>query len=332
MTPRSVARRPNDQVSVDDRAKQQLSNELADVAAAAESDEKIHLNDFLQLAGIKFMDLTTTKRRHTIAPTPAKSKRGVEGDAFGSGNNAAEKIMEEAVVTGACTIPELDLYQHSCRELKRYISEGKAFLKTLENDVYADGPPLIRAYTSATEDRKVKLDVYLRDAKTQARLRSKEIWYGWRSQLLQGLDDGLQTIKKGLEDDSDLLAEKAALLAGVLPDMLESQQSMELEAERLQKAARAMPEKDRAMLTSARDELTGLNATLPEKKQLLEDLETDLVEQQRFAEVYVEAKVENLAAIEEAERVGEACRGWTIDEVSNVKGMSRITDLDIVQC
>ncbi|TIA51022.1 Spc7-domain-containing protein [Aureobasidium pullulans] len=32
--------------------------------------KKVQLNEFLDLAGIKFMDLTASKRRHTVAPTP----------------------------------------------------------------------------------------------------------------------------------------------------------------------------------------------------------------------------------------------------------------------
>ncbi|THW53637.1 Spc7-domain-containing protein, partial [Aureobasidium pullulans] len=77
--------------------------------------KKVQLNEFLDLAGIKFMDLTASKRRHTVAPTPSEP--------HGADREDQNIDLEGAVVAGACTMPMLDLFQHACRELKRYISE-----------------------------------------------------------------------------------------------------------------------------------------------------------------------------------------------------------------
>lgn len=78
------------------------------------ADDRIHLQDLLNLTSIRFMELTTTKRRHTLAPkslsehitmhdNPDKDSIAQEG----SGCN-----LEDRVVAGACTLPMLDLYQH----------------------------------------------------------------------------------------------------------------------------------------------------------------------------------------------------------------------------
>jgi len=66
-------------------------------------DERIQLQDFLNMTNIRFMELTTTKRRHTIAPKSANHSTGED-----------EKIiaLEDCVAAGAVTVPMLELYQH----------------------------------------------------------------------------------------------------------------------------------------------------------------------------------------------------------------------------
>lgn len=66
--------------------------------------ERIHLQDFLNMTSIRFMELTTTKRRHTVAPGEGRSSTAANGD--------DDISLERCVVAGACTVPMLELYQH----------------------------------------------------------------------------------------------------------------------------------------------------------------------------------------------------------------------------
>lgn len=66
-------------------------------------DDRIHLQDFLNMTTIRFMELTTTKRRHTVAPT-APRENGV--------SDKDDISLEKCVAAGACTVPMLELYQH----------------------------------------------------------------------------------------------------------------------------------------------------------------------------------------------------------------------------
>ncbi len=83
----------------------------------AEEEDHIHLQDFLNMTSIRFMELTTTKRRHTLALNPL-----LEGSAkkWNSGAENAPQAepgfeLESCVVAGASTVPMLELYQHvSC--------------------------------------------------------------------------------------------------------------------------------------------------------------------------------------------------------------------------
>lgn len=78
-------------------------------AAGEDSDwEPIQLQDFLNLTNIHFMELTTTKRRHTTVA-------GNERTADRAGSRPVEKgsiSLEDCVAAGFCTVPMLELYQH----------------------------------------------------------------------------------------------------------------------------------------------------------------------------------------------------------------------------
>ena len=66
------------------------------------SDDRIQLQDFLNMTSIRFMELNTTKRRNTIAP-PQLGENGEEN---------TDMTFESRVVAGAVTLPMLELYQH----------------------------------------------------------------------------------------------------------------------------------------------------------------------------------------------------------------------------
>jgi len=313
LTPKTKTPRMPPRTSAAELAGQQLADELFAATRTDQQITKVKLNDFLEKAGIKFMELALpTKRRYTVAPGQVN---GTEGD---DGSNSID--LESAVVAGACTTPMLDMFQHSCRELKRYISEGKSFVKTLETEVYADTPPLISAYVNATPQRKVQLDNHMRDIKTNARLCSKEIWYDWRSKLLDGLEEGLKSIKAKLDDDAAILGERENMLESLLPDLLAKHDALHQEAVRLEEAAASVSEEEQEELDTVRQTLGNVNEQIEEKKRMLEAMEKELQEQDELVEAYTEGKGECLAQISEAERVKESCRGWSIDEVSALKG------------
>lgn len=72
--------------------------------------EPIQLQDFLNMTNIHFMELTTTKRRHTTAPgsaTRRSSRRSGEHVA-----KAGTFTFDDCVAAGLCTVPMLELYQH----------------------------------------------------------------------------------------------------------------------------------------------------------------------------------------------------------------------------
>jgi kinetochore protein Spc7/SPC105 len=79
-----------------------------------EEEDRIHLQDFLNMTSIRFMELTTTKRRHTVMPNGGNDDSLRLNPAQRDAGSIADDgpSLEACVVAGICTVPMLELYQH----------------------------------------------------------------------------------------------------------------------------------------------------------------------------------------------------------------------------
>lgn len=80
---------------------------VEDVEALEEvvEDDRIQLQDFLNMTNIRFMELTTTKRRHTTVQRSSRNSKTRKSD-------SEAPSLEDCVAAGAATIPMLELFQH----------------------------------------------------------------------------------------------------------------------------------------------------------------------------------------------------------------------------
>ncbi len=92
---------------------EKLTAEVQEDVEPVEEEQRIHLQDFLNLTSIRFMELTTTKRRHTVAPNVLlEDKAGNTSSTVEDGKSGSGRDLESCVVAAACTVPMLDLFQH----------------------------------------------------------------------------------------------------------------------------------------------------------------------------------------------------------------------------
>ncbi|KAI2641165.1 Spc7-domain-containing protein [Xylaria nigripes] len=278
--------------------------------------QHIHLQDFLNLTSIRFMELTTTKRRHTQAPDSQK-------DVLPGKENVS---LERCVVAGACTVPMLELYQHSCRELKKYISEGRRIVREIETETFEENPPLFREYISATPEFKTLMDNQFKNVKTHARLLSKAMWYEWRMKLQDGLKEGLVQIADGMAADEKLLQNQQALLHSTLPNLVQQFESLTTEHQDLKTVAQELADCDPEDLQSARSELTDLDSEMEMKMRKIEELRKQLTETESNIDEATQRKKDCVADISEAEKIREECRGWTSSEINSLK--AKVDDLE----
>ena len=93
---------------------EKLTAENQEVMEPVEEEVRIHLQDFLNLTSIRFMELTTTKRRHTVAPNALLVDKAANASSANRDDEkpGSSRDLESCVVAAACTVPMLDLYQH----------------------------------------------------------------------------------------------------------------------------------------------------------------------------------------------------------------------------
>jgi kinetochore protein Spc7/SPC105 len=282
-----------------------------DVAEDLSEVERISLQDFLDMTKIRFMDLSTTKRRHTAAPAAFHDVEVEE----------KEESLDRYVVAGACTLPEYELYQHACHEMKKYISDGRHFVRTMEANVLEDNPLLFTEYLTAPPDQRKVMDNQFKNLKTNARLEARGEWYTWRSTLLQDLKSGLLHTLDAFKKDESTLINQEELLDVVLPPLIEKQETLVTQCKQLQQRHDELNSCDREELEHTREQLTIADAELIEKKHSLVRLQQELAGKEARIEAARERKVECAEEIKAAERVREECRGWSTTEVSNLRGM-----------
>ncbi|QDS69016.1 hypothetical protein FKW77_009553 [Venturia effusa] len=282
---------------------------------STDSVEHIELQDFLKLTNIRFMELTTTKRRHTGHPgMDRKFLHSMEDPA-----DEDEPSLESSVAAAVGTEPQLHMYHHACQEMKNYTSGGREDMQILEEEVYENQPPLFREYLLAPPQERAIMDNQFKNMKTNARLQSKGGWYAWRRKLLSDLHKGQLQFASDFDRDEAVLAKREEAIEAVLPALIQQHDELEAEANRLQQRADELASHDREELETAREGLVATEAEIKEKKQLLADLQQELEDKEATIEAVKERKTETLEEIKEAERVREEFRGWSSSEVSVLK-------------
>jgi kinetochore protein Spc7/SPC105 len=214
----------------------------------------------------------------------------------------------------------------SCRELKKYISEGRSIVREIENETFEENPPLFREYISATPDIRVLMDNQFKNVKTHARLLSKAMWYEWRMKLLDGLKVGLHKISEGMDTDGGILHHQQELLDSSLPPLIEKHDNLAEEESALRIAAEELSSCDQKELGEARQRLVSVETDVEAKRRIIHDLQKRLQEKEAIFAADLERKQVCLDDIQAAEKIRESCRGWSANEGLAFKGIRQLSN------
>ncbi|TQS39035.1 hypothetical protein Golomagni_00446 [Golovinomyces magnicellulatus] len=269
-------------------------------------NQRIQLQDFLNMTTIRFLELTTTKRRHTIAP---------QSNCRNSELEEKQISMEDCVAAGAATIPMLELFQHACHELKRYISEGRKTVREIETETWEENPPLFQEYISASPDLKALMDNQLKNVKTHSRLLSKDLWYDWRMTLHGTLKEGLIKAAEGFNRDEASLNHQQLLLDKILPSSIKIVESLKTEENDLRVAAQEISSCNKEELNQARQRMSLIEEELEAKKLLLAEFRKQFQKLDSEIELKREYKQKLNESIVESEKTREKYKGWTTSEI-----------------
>lgn len=269
----------------------------------------ITLDSFLNTTGISFLTgLSTTRRRETFVLPP---KSDVE----------AEPIDAEAaaIVAQSYTVPMLEMYQHACRELTRYITEGRAMCTEIESDMNDQNPEIFDQYRTAGASEKRDLEAKFKALKTMSRLSAKGVWYVWRENLLSGVLVPLKKNLAELEQQSAKLDEYEKTNAPIFAQVQQEYEELKRTADALVREEdqyEAFDHEEAARLQQSIDEAeTDLQSTLAET-ELLRKRDAEMTAEIEALEVQYEKELAEVTAMEaEAEKM----RGYTDSEIDELK-------------
>ena len=164
------------------------------------------------------------------------------------------------------------------------------------------------------------MDAQFKNVKTHARLLSKAMWYEWRMKLLDGLKEGLVKIREGMDQDERVLTQQEQMMRPVLPSLIEHHDHLENQVQIARAQAEELAECDQDELREARESLMSVEKDLENKRNLVEELQSQLRERENILGDVLEQKQECIVEIKEAEKTRQDCRGWSFAEVSALQG------------
>lgn len=265
-----------------------------------QAEEKIPLQDFLNMINIHFIELSTTKRRYTQAQhVPIVDEK--------------ENVLPASAstfVAGATTLPLLELYQHATRELKSYISSGRDIIQEIENATLEEQPSIFKEYLEARPEIKTIMDQCFRNCKTNARLQSREGWYSWRSELTDGLRIGLQSIYTDLSNDLDVLTGQQNNTEGISRALIELKQRLVQEAHELGHRLHEHEIVDQASMDDRRQTLARLDLDVEQRSRQVTTYEREMNEKEEVLAQVAELREELRGQTQEAARVQTEQSRW----------------------
>ncbi|KAJ6256743.1 hypothetical protein Dda_8610 [Drechslerella dactyloides] len=275
------------------------------------------MKDFLGMIGISFLDgITSTRHRRQ---TGAILGLGVE--------MPDEEISIADQINGQLTIrPFLELYEHLQRELKRSNKEGKEMFRQIEKMVLEENPRLFREYVVAPPDVRAVMDLQFKNIKSSSRLEARRDWYTWRQGLQETIKAKAQENLTALQADEKALQKQREIVDTLQPMLTSRQKELAERLEVLKARKEEIEACDPKELEEKRDALRASKEKLEEKRKELEAANKAAEALEGEVAGREERKAKCLSAIESAEKVAEANKGYTEEEV--VASIERVRKLE----
>ncbi|KAJ3780603.1 Spc7 kinetochore protein-domain-containing protein [Lentinula aff. detonsa] len=266
------------------------------------------IEQFLEMTGIRFMDLSAPRRSTYASQIPSRQPR-----------NSSEIPLAEYAVAMAIDVPQLVLYSRVARDLQEWIEQSKIGFLQAEEEASKVTPLLFAEYLRTDQEGQMDLARQLKLIKTNVRLQAKSDWYGWKLQWLDSLKYGVQTALTNLQNDAKALEKLKAQTDEIVPDLEREYAEIMRELEAEQQEVAEIEQCDQ-------DYLNELKNSIAEQNVEVESLRAEVKEandQLRWLEERLEnvalQKQEATSAINDANRLLHIQTNSTRVEVTRLR-------------
>ncbi|KAK9448898.1 Spc7 kinetochore protein-domain-containing protein [Limtongia smithiae] len=265
----------------------------------------VSLTEFLSMISVQFLTGLNTKRRNTTFLQPAEHQ--------------VEPTFTSSVLSRQLQRPLLELYEFSCRELRKNIQEGNEMFERLDDETSEENPALFRRYMSATVDTQVAYCAQFKMIKNYARLQSKGVWYEWRAKLLDGVMNTLTKNLAALKEDAPKLAEVDNIVGPTIAEIRDRHYQLKTALEQLHKRKLDVEECDQEEVDQARLKLVDARSAVKTKRTTKLSLESEQAQLTESLDCGNAALKATRQAISDAERIIEENRGVDTAQVETAK-------------
>lgn len=216
----------------------------------------LSLTDFLKEIGVKFYDdleiATDLTSRYRLPP-----------------NESQAAYTKEEYYRANIQLPLLEVYELSCKELAGKIQQGKMLFDELKEKTEQDNPDLFRQYLSAPFYEQMSMKSRFHLLKEFTRQQAKEVWYEWRTKLIQNILEVLQNNLEILRSDQAIIKNNSEVLEESYEDMKQELDSLKLDVLRFKEIRSKFQDLDAEQIKSIKSRLTELNQKLLDHRDLI---------------------------------------------------------------
>lgn len=243
---------------------------LADVSMASWDGEQdystmppVSLTDFLTDIGVKFYDdleiATNMTSRYSLSLPETK-----------------ERYSDVEYYRANINLPLLEVHELSCKELAGKIQQGKKLFQELKDKTFQDNPDLFKQYYRSSYYDQATMKSRFHLLKEYTRQQAKQIWYDWRTKLMQNILDVLQSNLEILQADKGILLEHIATLDASYRDIQAQLYLLRTDVLQFREIKSQFQDLDADQIKSIKTKLSELNSLLLEHKEKIVQKEAEL--------------------------------------------------------
>ncbi|KAJ3923135.1 Spc7 kinetochore protein-domain-containing protein [Lentinula edodes] len=281
----------NSPAGMDMAATEQWRDAIPEDGYEVDEIPPISIEQFLEMTGIRFMDLSAPRRSTYASQIPSRQPR-----------NPSEIPLAEYAVAMAIDIPQLVLYSRVARDLEGWIEQSKVEFRQAEEEAAKVTPLLFAEYLRTDEEGQKDLTRQLKLIRTNVRLEAKSDWYGWKLQWLDSLKYGAQAALTNLQNDAKALENLKAKTDEIVPDLEREYNEIVRELQAEQQEVAEIEQCDQDYLNELKNSIAEQNVEVESLRAEVKEANDQLQWLEERLENVVLQKQEATSAIAEANR------------------------------
>lgn len=173
-------------------------------------------------------------------------------------------------------LPVLEVFELCCKELSEKIKQGKKLFDELKDETLQNNPDIFRKYFKSSFYDQMTMKSRFHTLKEYTRQQAKQIWYQWRTKLIENILDVLKGNMELLESDKATLLDQISSLDALFRDIQQQYHSVRLDILQFKDIQTRFENLDTEQLKNIKSKLTDLNQQLIDHKAKITQKEKEL--------------------------------------------------------